>query len=263
MDLIDNRWKKLGWQHPMWELVRYFCSLRGTAKEKWMAELRKKNRMQVDGAYLKIDSGDINLLLQYLECRDAALQQALGLLRTEKEALLFCKRLKMKVGKTRTKNLGHHQSSKALIATVSTVAANVCQKRKMDLEANPQTRCVWSAKNMLHVTARNLDGAIPSLLNPKVIWEIKEYWGKTSGGSKMSDAVYETNLVGKDLREYEAATGIRVAHVLFLDGKEQWLSRKSDLARFIDLANQGLVDYLFVGKQVEEEWGETLEGLLK
>jgi hypothetical protein len=114
----------------------------------------------------------------------------------------------------------------------------------------------------LHVTARNLDGAIPSLANPTIIWEIKEYWGKTSGGSKMSDAVYECHLVGRKLRDFEESAGISVAHIVFIDGKEQWSSRQSDLKRFVDLFHQGLIDYLFVGKDVEADWEPTLERLL-
>jgi hypothetical protein len=62
----------------------------------------------------------------------------------------------------------------------------------------------------LHVSARNLDGAIPSLANPYLVWEIKEYWGKTKGGSKMSDAVYECHLVGLELRDFETRGGLTV-----------------------------------------------------
>lgn len=121
---------------------------------------------------------------------------------------------------------------------------------------------MWLERNQLHVTARNLDGAIPGLTNPRVVWEIKEYWGKTSGGSKMSDAVYECNLVGRELREYEERSGVQVEHVVFVDGREQWHARKSDLARFVDLLNQGLIDTLIIGKDVETDWERSLDGAL-
>ena len=111
--------------------------------------------------------------------------------------------------------------------------------------------------------ARNPDGAVPSLLNPVVVWEIKEYWGKTGGGSKMSDAVYECHLVGRELRDFERRSGIRAQHIAFLDGKEQWESRKSDMLRFIDLFHQGLIDHLIVGREVETEWEALLSGILK
>jgi hypothetical protein len=112
------------------------------------------------------------------------------------------------------------------------------------------------------VTARNLDGAIPALTNPTVVWEIKEYWGKTKGGSKMSDALYECNLVGLELREFEEYAGLRVAHIVFLDGKEQWTVRRSDVVRFIDLHNQGLIDHLIVGREVENDWARILNAAL-
>ena len=100
------------------------------------------------------------------------------------------------------------------------------------------------------------------MTNPRVVWEIKEYWGKTSGGSKMSDAVYECNLVGRELREYEERSGVQVEHVVFVDGREQWHARKSDLARFVDLLNQGLIDTLIIGKDVETDWERSLDGAL-
>ena len=62
----------------------------------------------------------------------------------------------------------------------------------------------------------------------------------------MSDAMYECALGGLRLRQFEERAGAPgVLHVVFLDGKDQWSSRKSDLKRFIDLFHQGLIDYLF------------------
>lgn len=124
----------------------------------------------------------------------------------------------------------------------------------MEVDLDPQRRAIWFSDNGLHVSARNLDGAIPSLENPSAVWEIKEYWGKTSGGSKMSDAVYECHLVGLELRMFEAKSGIPIDHIVFVDGKEQWNSRKSDLLRFIDLHQQGLIDHLIIGREVETDW---------
>ncbi len=121
---------------------------------------------------------------------------------------------------------------------------------------------MWFKERDLYVTARNLDGAIPCLVNPFVVWEIKEYWGKTKGGSKMSDAVYECLLVGRELREYEDKHGSKIYHVVFVDGKEQWDHRISDFIRFIDLYNQGIIDALMVGKEVESKWGNILNNIL-
>jgi len=150
-----------------------------------------------------------------------------------------------------------------MVATVSWIANKVCEELGVTFNPAPQTRCVWLNEKGLHVTARNMDGSLPSLANPQIIWEIKEYWGVTSGGSKMSDAVYECHLVGRELREFEEHNGIKVAHVVFVDGKVQWTARKSDLKRFIDLLNRGFIDYLFIGSEVETAWESTLRHLIK
>ncbi len=186
------------------------------------------------------------------------LEEGLSLLRTEEESIQFCKNQKFNIGATTTKNQDHHQSSKSLIAAVSNIAANICNNKKITITPDPQNRCIWSNKKGLHITARNLDGAIPGLENPIIVWEIKEYWGKTKGGSKMSDAVYECHLVGREIRVFEAKSDIKIQHIVFIDGKEQWSHRKSDLARFIDLTNQGIIDLLFIGRDVETEWENYL-----
>jgi hypothetical protein len=175
-------------------------------------------------------------------------------LRSEQEALAFCKMRQFSVGSTLTRNKSHHQSSKALIATVSGIAREVCANEGTEVDLDPQRRAIWFLGNGLHVSARNLDGAMPSLENPSAIWEIKEYWGKTSGGSKLSDAVYECHLVGLELRMFEAERGVSIQHIVFVDGKEQWNCRKSDLLRFIDLHQQGLLDHLIIGSEVESHW---------
>jgi hypothetical protein len=142
---------------------------------------------------------------------------------------------------------------------VSYIAGEHRRSRGLRVDVAPTRRCVWLEGNHLHVTARNIDGAIPSLESPEAIWEIKEYWGKTKGGSKMSDAVYECALVGRELREFEERISApHVLHIAFVDGKEQWSHRVSDLRRFIDLFHQGIIDHLMVGRDVETEWKKLL-----
>src|SRR4051812_15016314 len=93
----------------------------------------------------------------------------------------------------------------------------------------PSKGWVWQINHHLHVSARNLVGAIPSLFKPSILWEVKEYWGGgdgKNGGSKLSDAVYECNLVGRELREFEERANYpRIAHIVFLDGYCQWAAR--------------------------------------
>ena len=261
-----DEWKSLGWRHPVWDLVRYFLSLsrQKKAKANWLEELRQSNRMKVgESAELPIDPEHVTLFFDYLVQREEDFAQVYSKLRTEKTAIKACAKKQITVRFTSTKNKAHHQSPKAVVALANFVAAKVCKAKGLTVDLDPQSRCVWCTEKQLHVTARNLDGAIPGLANPVIIWEVKEYWGGTAGGSKMSDAVYECNLVGRELREFEEATGVKVVHIVLVDGLVQWTVRKSDLNRFVDLTNQGLIDNLLVGEEIETQFETILTSLLK
>ena len=254
-----EKWQALGHHHPLWELLRLYLARKGQrARDEWLSCLSGVGLLFSSEEFARLDPSIPRLLTEYINEREGLVEDAKALLRSEEEALEFCRINGLAVGQTRTQNAEHHQSSKALIAAVSGIAQRVCTGTGTTLDTDPQNRCVWNHDSMIHVTARNLDGAVPGLVNPKVIWEIKEYWGKTKGGSKMSDAVYECQLVGKELRSYEEKACIRIYHMVFLDGREQWLHRLSDLGRFIDLLCQGLIDDLFIGRDVELRWEECL-----
>jgi hypothetical protein len=262
---VNKKWRRLGWRHPLWDYVRFYSVVRGQKKElkdNWLENMKDSKLEIVPGQNIPIDSQHARMFFEYLDARDQDFDRANDLLRTENEALVFCERMQVEAEKNVTQLAGYYQSSRSLIAAVTAVATLVCDEKKSAFVPSPQRRCAWLVDNHLHVTARNLDGAIPDLANPTVIWEIKEYWGKTKGGSKMSDAVYECNLVGRELREFEERSGAKIAHIVFVDGKEQWSHRQSDMKRFIDLFHQGLIDHFFVGREVETEWQKTLASLL-
>jgi hypothetical protein len=263
---VNKRWRKLGWRHPLWDYVRFYSVIqrqRKERRERWLAQLEGENRFEIDEkSHLILPREHVDLFVRYREDRKTSFEQAEAMLRTEAEALAFCATLGVTAEKVKTKS-EHHQSSAAMVAAVSAVAGRECAKRGVPVSIKPDRRCVWLVNNHLHVTARNLDGAIPALDAPSLVWEMKEYWGQTKGGSKMSDAVYECNLVGRELREFEERSGARVVHVVFLDGKTQWSHRESDLRRFIDLFHQGIIDHLIVGREVETEWQTLLASLLK
>lgn len=262
---INTQWRELGWRHPLWDYVRFYSVVRAQgkmAKDRWEEKLRG-SKMEIDIDHdLSIPDEHADLFFDYLRSREKDFDTAVSLLRTEDEALAYCARIGAQVTKTRTQSQDHHQSSKAMVAAVSYIAGEHCLEKGLDFNVAPARRCVWLVDNRLHVTARNLDGAVPSLDSPELIWEIKEYWGKTKGGSKMSDAVYECALVGRELREFEERSGAsRICHAVFLDGKDQWAWRASDLRRFIDLFHQGIIDNLFVGREVETEWKKLLRSM--
>lgn len=261
----ERKWTGLGWRHPLWNLLRFYLSISGKNRQKsWKKNLLAHQEVQINGNQtLPVSSSVVNLLFEYLEERDKLFEIASKKLRDEETALKFCNGNSFLVGRTATQNISHHQSSKAMISCASNIARRVCEENGVTLDDNPQKRCIWCQNNELHVTARNLDGAVPGLVNPFVIWEIKEYWGKTEGGSKMSDAVYECHLVGLELLDYNSRSGHDIRHIVFLDGKTQWGYRKSDMKRFIDLLNQGLIHHLIIGQEVEEIWEPLLRAIIK
>jgi len=108
--------------------------------------------------------------------------------------------------------------------------------------------------------ARRVDGAFPTVVNPKAIWEVKEYYYTTSFGSRIADGVYETMLDGMELEELQTSEGIEVKHYLMIDGyKTWWEDGKSYLCRIVDMLHMGYVDEVLVGREVPK----LLPGIVK
>ena len=99
--------------------------------------------------------------------------------------------------------------------------------------------------------SRRVDGAFPSVIDPGVIWEIKEYYYTTTFGSRVADGVYETQLDGWELWETKKNVGTKVEHYLFVDDHYTWWEMgRSYLCRLIDLIHMGLVTEVIFGKEV-------------
>jgi hypothetical protein len=111
--------------------------------------------------------------------------------------------------------------------------------------------------------SRRYDGAMPTVANPAAVWEIKEYYGTTTFGSRVADGVYETLLDGFEINEAERLLGKRVKHFLFVDDRFTWWDcGRSYLCRMIDMLHTGHVDEVFFGKEVLTEWEATLRALI-
>ncbi len=107
--------------------------------------------------------------------------------------------------------------------------------------------------------SRRVDGAFPSIKDPKVIWEIKEYYYTTTFGSRVADGVYETQLDGWELWESKINLGREIKHYLFIDDHYTWWTRgKSYLCRLIDSMHMGLVTEVIIGKEVIERIPELV-----
>lgn len=123
---------------------------------------------------------------------------------------------------------------------------------------------IWDdGRALLGATSRRFDGAYPSIKNPKMVWEIKEYYYATTFGSRVADGVYETQLDGYELKELSERTGEKVYHVLFIDAyRTWWIQGKSYLCRIVDALNMGLVDEVIIGREVFSRWPALLQSFL-
>lgn len=118
--------------------------------------------------------------------------------------------------------------------------------------------------HIVGASSRRFDGAYPSIINPRIVWEIKEYYYATTFGSRVADGVYETQLDGYEFKDISRRSGKPITHVFFLDAyKTWWIDGKSYLCRIIDILNSGLVDEVIVGREVFTRWPELLESIIE
>ena len=114
------------------------------------------------------------------------------------------------------------------------------------------------------VFSRRFDGVSPDIVNPIAVWEIKEYYGTTTFGSRVAGTIYETLLDGYEIHEINKNLRIPIKHFLFIDDKYTWWNcGKSYLCRLVDLLHTGHVDEIFFGKEILNEWPKTLRNLKK
>lgn len=118
--------------------------------------------------------------------------------------------------------------------------------------------------HMVGASSRRFDGVYPNIINPRAVWEIKEYYYATTFGSRVADGVYETQLDGYELRDASHRSGRPITHIFFFDGyKTWWVDGKSYLCRIVDTLNSGFVDEVIVGKEVFTRWPELLSSIIE
>lgn len=181
---INEKWRDLGWKHPLWDYVRFYSVVRTQKKvirEAWEEKMRH-GKMEIDENHeLQIPPGHAELFFDYMRAREDDFEMATSLLRTEEEANDFCDQIGARVSEVKTQSQEHHQSSAAMVAAVAHIASAHCSARGLDLSISPTRRCVWLVENQLHVTARRLDGAIPSLDSPSMVLGDQGVLGKNQG----------------------------------------------------------------------------------
>jgi hypothetical protein len=111
----------------------------------------------------------------------------------------------------------------------------------------------------LRTLSRRMDGAYPDVVDPHAVWEVKEYYGTTSFGSRVADGVYETMLDGFELAELYEHEGRKVLHYLIVDDRYTWWDcGRSYLCRIVDMMHMGLVDEALFGREVLTRWPEIV-----
>jgi hypothetical protein len=111
----------------------------------------------------------------------------------------------------------------------------------------------------LRTFSRWMDGAYPDVVNPHAVWEVKEYYGTTTFGSRVADGVYETMLDGFEFDELRRTEGRKIMHYLLVDDRFTWWDcGRSYLCRMVDMLHTGLVDEVLFGKEVLSRWPEIV-----
>lgn len=130
----------------------------------------------------------------------------------------------------------------------------VADSLKCEFDFDPRGLATFDNGNTMYGTfARRMDGAYPSIRNPRALWEIKEYYYTTTFGSKISDAVYITELDGYEREELQQVGASTKLYLMVDSHFTWWHSGKAYLCRLIDILNMGKVDGIFFGKEVLNE----------
>lgn len=131
----------------------------------------------------------------------------------------------------------------------------------LNFDPDPR-KLIVATKNQkaLRTLSRRVDGTYPSTTNPIALWEIKEYYGTTTFGSRVADAVYETMLDGYELDELRLKEEIEIKHYLVVDDRFTWWDcGKSYLCRLVDMLHEGYLDEVIFGKEVISRWPEIVK----
>jgi hypothetical protein len=160
------------------------------------------------------------------------------------------------------KQKGDKRHESYLACLVQTQAEHILGFNHFDNDPQKLAFLTDSNSQLMKCFARRFDGCVPSINNPKVVWEIKEYYGTTTFGSRVADGVYETLLDGYEIVEARER-GCEIEHYLFVDDYfTWWVLGKSYLRRIIDMLHTGHVDKVYFGEQVVTQFPSDLSKAL-
>lgn len=221
----------------------------------------------LDSSHLVDSAGKIttegSLLVEYFEFRANALtSHAEPNLMNREQAKEVFERLQLKFNPSVKLPFNKQKGDKKHFAYLTGIVNMLTESALDGANFDPDPRqltVITNNEKPLRTLARRVDGAYPSIVNPLAIWEIKEYYGTKTFGSRVADGVYETMLDGYELEELRAAEDIDVKHYLIVDDYFTWWTcGKSYLCRMVDMVHEGFVDEVIFGKQITERWPEIV-----
>lgn len=241
-------------------------SIRTYAIEEVVNYLKKQN-LETEHLYKnKQITEQGKFLLGYFEYRAKILEEEAknSLMNKEEVKLVFDRLLKLhhpKVKIPMNKQKGNKKHPAYFTGIINILTEAILGS--LDFDLDPRTFVVMTRdRKPLYTLTRMVDGAYPSVINPLVVWEIKEYYNTTSFGSRVADAVYETILDGYELTEIKDVGKFDVKHYLLIDGYLTWWQMgKSYLCRMVDMLHEGFLDEILFGKQVLTRWPEIIKEL--
>jgi hypothetical protein len=219
------------------------------------------SKLGLSPAHLVSTSGRLSerglFLCDYFEYRARVLDDFVQprLMSAEEAAALYMQtkaKLRPTLATTMNKQKGDMAKVAYLTALVNMIVESVAGPAGFN--PNPGQLTTFTKHSMpLRTLSRRVDGALPGVVNPVALWEIKEYYYTTTFGSRVADGVYETLLDGMELEEMHEHEGRYVEHMLALDAHfTWWVKGRSYLCRIIDMLHMGYVDEVLFGREVVE-----------
>ena len=225
--------------------------------------LQKENP---DQKFTKDNEEEIDEVLKYLNFRSDVCENKIKpkLMSRDKAKDIYEKVLK-KTGSKRAASMNKQKGEKKhpayLTNIVSLLAENVLGEDGFVDDAR-RLSFINNSRGIQYAFSRRFDGALPTTVNPKAVWEVKEYYGTKTFGSRVADGIYETMLDGFEINDVERICGHRVKHFLFVDDYFTWWEcGRSYLCRIVDVLNSGFVDEVFFGEEIISDWEKALSSL--
>jgi hypothetical protein len=252
-----------------WAFVRYTSEYLGYSKRAAKGQARLLREFNIEEVeVLPLASGIAPLLrehvVEYLNYRahilnDHVEKQLMDRKKAERVFRELRRRYQPKCALPLNKQKGakRHFAFFTCIVNILT-EASLGGKPFIDTPDQLATVCDKSGK-LVMTLSRRIDGAYPTLADPVAIWEVKEYYGTTTFGSRVADGVYETQLDGYEIREAGRFASHKIEHYLLVDDHYTWWQcGRSYLCRLVDAMHMGLVDEVIFGSEIVERWPDIV-----